>query len=252
MHRAIKKNESRAGPTAFLLWLPFLLCLFGTWAWFNTKNLRKAEQYRGTWPVIATNLPGFEFIPELITANEKRILRTRDTFNGRFVDNKAREFRVLYAHWGAETKSSFEGLNHTPDVCWRGSGWISIPMDRSQVILVRFGSLLIPFQCRLFRSPSSSEQELVIWCFIVDGHILNSPIVYKIDEKTGEKYTDRRSGYRFLLDQFALALNRRKSVSHIDYVRLSTSLNDSFDHSIRLLNEFAVLWLTIRTNEVRM
>jgi|GEM_PF-4132219 len=235
--------------TTFALFLPFALSILVAYAWFNTDIGRPASSLRspasGIWLSARTNIPGYTFIPEPVSDFVKNMLRTREIREGMFRGAGGQIFRAFWARWENGNRAGFEGLNHTPDVCWRSAGWRPIPMRTSRQISLSIGATDIPFEVRTFQSSDDAAQETVIWCVIVDGRALSSPILYTLDPVSWERRDNKRSGYYFLLSEWAQALRNRARGPRIDFFRLSTPVLGDLGRETDELKGFVPRWLTV-------
>jgi hypothetical protein len=179
----------RSGP--LILLALFASAITAAWAWFNTAPQSDANLI---WIQTSTNIPGYSFTPEPLSKAALEILGTPEYINGTFTpldagndsSDQDQVIRIFAATWSASSKQGMTVVQHTPDVCWVGVGWTPIDAGQPKQVELEIpiataennrdsdlpGTVKIPFECRVFRSPDGRSQELVIWCTLVSGRVL--------------------------------------------------------------------------------
>lgn len=95
------------------------------------------------WQVKSSNL--YEFRGTLKTEHlaQRHYVRS---LNGDLV-----EIIIYVAYWRAGQAPVSLVASHTPDACWPGSGWVSVPTTESSVVLTNSTRLLPPAEHRVFQ-----------------------------------------------------------------------------------------------------
>ena len=75
-----------------MLFLPFFASITGAWAWFYTDIGRSRpstlDSRPGIWLQARTNIPGYTFVPEIVSADVMKTLGTTNILSGTFLLNQ--------------------------------------------------------------------------------------------------------------------------------------------------------------------
>lgn len=220
-----------------------------------------------------TNLSGYIFAGDPVSDGVKRILGTTDILSGSFSAADAdrasspslSRTTVFVSTWAAADSTKLGVIEHTPDICWIGSGWKPVDLgqpDRITIELPRDGATAtqpksmstVPFECRVFLSSDGQAREIVVWCMIVGGHFFAEPTRFKPSKQdsnsTGDGDKDLAAANARLLSAQNFAktvLDRVPALELKQFVRLSRPLIDDWSSGLHHLKTFAADWLTIRT-----
>ncbi len=214
-----------------------------------------------------SNIPAYRFKSEQLTETALQLLATPEYVNGVFDSaavsaiDQSPQVRVFAATWPATRTLGLNVIQHTPDICWVGAGWLPIDLGQPDqlVIAIPCGSKSDPlnttaslrFECRAFRSPDGSSRELVIWCTIVGGQVLPESSRFRSSKLTASRKADipqerqYAAGRRLSADYFVQSLQKRLKVRGAkQFVRLSTAADSDYRRSVVTLTAFAEKWLS--------
>lgn len=248
----------------------FAAVVVSAWAWFHV------------WPpseprlpdlTASTNLTGFEFHFEPLSETASAMLATPDYVNGAFsatTENSTtpKVVRVFSASWPATRTIGLNVIQHTPDICWVGSGWVPIDLGQPDQVELDFMSpglspntaltnrIRLRFECRAFSSPDARAKELVMWCTLVGGHVLPESSRFRASKKTvsgpdagHDRERQFAAGRRLSADYFIQSVQRRLRVQGAkQFVRISTTVEGDCAASLEELQGFARRWLTVASN----
>lgn len=221
-------DRSRAWAVLLVLTV-FVGTVGGTWAWFRT-GVDRSSASGGIWVSARTNVAGYAWQAEPISADAAAILDATTLLNGRLTSTNSAVgalYTVFTAEWLASASKSLNVARHTPDVCWVGAGWrpvnlgaprhveIEIPLTRhahtesGAPAVAR--TVQLPFQCRSFRAPGSSRTEVVIWCALLNGIPVAEGTRWGIEDDSDVDPIVRiqTSARRSALSQFLQSVRRR-------------------------------------------
>jgi hypothetical protein len=252
--------------------LAFIVSVMGAWAWFNVLQ----PPAPGLPEIVAaTNVPGFKFDLTTLPQTAIAILETPEYINGTFYQSAhdgnpsmvEAGFRVFAANWSPRRLLGLGVVQHTPDICWVGAGWLPVDLGQPEQVelellaLVADGrrnaprSLKVPFECRAFRSPDGRSKELVMWCTLVGGHVLPESSRFRasktaVSAHPAENDQERQfaAGRRLSADYFVQAVRKRlRAQGAKQFFRLSASVDGDCTRTLKSLKEFGLQWLAIES-----
>lgn len=252
----------------------FLACIALPWWWFHSGSASSEERLRIE---VSRQVPGYAFTNAPVSESEKQALATTNLISGVFVPeigilggqtagegNKfgQKYFRIFVAEWQAKPGQDLSVIHHTPDICWAGAGWSSSSLGQPTQVSLELplmkndsghsSKIELLFECRIFKSPSSSTHELVMWCTLVGGQLL--PEIHLFPVSTDN--TDTRSHPQQRMGPYARRLvashlwqqvmHRTPAQSTKQFIRLSLPLTESWESAIKELRTFAGQWLQVK------
>lgn len=178
------------------------------------------------------------------------ILATTNLFNGVFTAETGRAVTVFAAEWSDRDSRQMSVVQHTPDVCWVGAGWVPAQGGQPDQVSVEVSGRAMTFECRLFQTPGMRQQELVLWSTLVGGQAMVESDRW-VAEREGGLDRDTRfvlAGRRMAASQFLSNVrHRRRATAHKQFVRLSVPVSGTWQEGLEQLRAFAPAWLDLRT-----
>lgn len=214
-------------------------------AWFWSAPNTPTEFLRFT---VNREPAQWKFVPESVGQAAQDILATTNLFNGTFVGPKDQRIIAFAAHWLAESSEAMSVVQHTPDICWVGAGWKPTLAGQPERVELSVGERAIPFECRVFTPPGGFGQELVVWCTLVGGALIEETDRWAIEQNSEAESRTRFfwAARRVGANQFVKNLQqRRRGVGEKQFVRFSTSMTDGWEAALERLKAFAPLWLEL-------
>jgi hypothetical protein len=251
-------------PVLFLA--AFVVIVAGSWAWFNALPRDDSQL---PWFTTTTNVAGYQFETQPLSPTALEILRSPEYINGRFQARSAagrepsssQAISIFSANWSAASGEVMTVVQHTPDVCWVGSGWqpldlgqpkqvaLSIPHGTSPAALKgkALPSTSFTFECRAFLAPEGQVRELVLWCTLVGGRILPESARFRLSKEkaamadvSNGKEKQLAIGRRLTIDYFVHAVTQRlRARGTKQFIRLSTSVSGNPEDALAELAGFA-------------
>jgi len=218
-------------------------------AWFWSAPSTPTEFLRFT---VNREPAQWKFIAEPVGDVAQGILATTNLFNGIFVGPKDQRIIVFAAHWLAESSEAMSVVQHTPDICWVGAGWKPSLVGQPERVQLTVGDRTVPFECRVFTPPSGHGQELVVWCTLVGGALMQETDRWSIEQSTEVEsrtrfdWAARRVGANQFVKNF---LQRRRGIGEKQFVRFSTSMTDGWEAALERLKSFAPQWLELSSSQ---
>jgi len=239
--RNVSPNERRPWAVLFFF-LVFIGCIAGSWAWFN---LGQPARTTGYWLEARSNVPNYTFKPEPIGHGAMEILGTTNLFNGIFTGESKEDIGVFLANWHAGDGQRLAATQHTPDLCWVGVGWTPKNMGQPENITLSFEGREVSFECRAFKSPDSSANQLVVWCTLIGGRVVPEAARFSSTSNvTKWNYLVFR-GKRFLANAWRELKQRSATKGDKQFVRCSVTLQGDWTESVKQLQAFAPRWLKL-------
>ncbi len=223
----------------------------GAWAWFQTGPRTGVEQLQF---VVRETVDGWRFEARPLGAAVQSTLATPHLFNGVFGAESRRPVTVFAAEWSAAEARQMVVVQHTPDVCWVGAGWIPVQAGQPERIAVVFDGRPVSFECRVFGVPGSAQRELVLWCTLVGGQVLEEADRWSLESDPARDRETRfaSAGRRMAAGQFLQNVREhRAATAHKQFVRLSVPIAADWREGLRELEAFAPRWLRFRTSVVQ-
>jgi len=239
--RNVSPSEQRPWAVLFFF-LMFIGCIVGSWAWFNLGQPVKASGY---WLETRSSVPNYTFKPEPIGEAAIEILGTTNLVNGIFTDESKERVGVFLANWPSGDGKRLVTTLHTPDICWIGAGWTPVNLGQPENIIISFEGRDIPFECRAFKSPDSSSNELVVWCTLIGGRVMPEATRFRSSfEVTKWNYLLFR-GKRFFANLWRELKQRSATKGDKQFVRCSVTLHGDRSESVKQLQAFTPRWLKL-------
>ncbi len=227
----------------------FLATIVGAWAWFNVAAAKDLETIRFG---VRSNIDGWRFEPEPIGKQAQEILATTNLINGIFSAQDGRRVMVFAADWRADSSQAMSVVQHTPDICWVGAGWLPADMGQPDQIQLELSGRVVPFECRVFAPPGGAGRELVLWCTLVGGTFLQESGRWATEENANVSSRTRfdSAGRRLASNQFLKNVaNRRTAIGEKQFVRLSVPVKGEWTSSLEELKAFVPVWLSVEVVE---
>lgn len=228
--------------------LLFVAATAGAWAWFNVATPVREDSLEFQ---PRAQLPGTEFKPMPIDERDMEVLANTNLLSGRFSSKDAGDFIVFFGDWRATSARQMNVVQHTPDICWVGGGWVAVDVGQPSKIEIDFGGRKIPFECRAFRAPRSDHVELTVWCTLVSGQLFEEGERFeaeqdlKKDVRTRQASANRRRGS----EQFFRVLRERiPGDGSKQFVRFSTAVRNDTPRALERLKAFGQRWLELKVN----
>lgn len=258
----------RAGWANLVFLGVFGAAITGAWAWFNVAPSADQEGLR--WLVAKTDLPEFNFVPERLGESALELLGEPDYVAGAFnpspgSGSRGDRITVFFANWSAHSRQGITVIQHTPDVCWVGSGWQPRDAGQPNQVELRFpvtGSakndmMTLVFECRTFLAPAGGAQELVLWCTLVSGRLLPESTRFRLSKAVAanaslESNEEKQLavGRRLSADYFLQAVRQRlRARGTKQFVRFSTPLRGDCQLAIEGLTNLIQRCLTVQVRE---
>ncbi|HTI71395.1 MAG TPA: hypothetical protein VMF06_15595 [Candidatus Limnocylindria bacterium] len=226
-----------------LLAIIFALALLGPWAWFNVATPIPAK-----WLVFhaQTKMSGYNFKPEVVAEEALETLATTNIVNGVYF-NANNRFYAFAADWLAKDARQMSVVQHTPDICWIGAGFELAELGQPTSISLDLQGETVPFECRVFRVPQSGHHEMVLWCTLVSGQVLEEGNRFASHEDNSSQW--RRSeinGRLRAASQFVRTVSGRiRGDGSKQFVRFSAPVTTNWKDSLQMLSQFASKWLEV-------
>lgn len=222
----------------------FLLAVLGSTAWFATGSVSGDRRLAFA---LHDAIPGWSFRPEPVAESAQSILGTTNLVNGLFAGPDGETFMVFSARWQAASARSMSVVQHTPDVCWVGAGWVPVDVGQPRQVQLALKGGEMPFECRAFRGPGQDHRELVVWCTLVGGRVLPESGRWT-ELGGGDTRRDQAvAAYRRVaLDHFVGNVrDRRRGSGDKQFVRFSVPLKGDWKESMERLTRFSKLWIEV-------
>jgi len=231
----------------WLAWITgiFVLTVGGACAWFRLAP-PASERLRFE---LAAEIPGWRFVPEPVSETVQEILATTNLVNGMFVAESGERVTGFAAEWRAEDSRSMSVVQHTPDICWVGAGWVPVALGQPDHVDLPFEGRMMRFECRVFGTPNGERREVVVWCTLLGGEVLEESGRWEIERASAasreSRYrwaTRRVAGSQFLRNVGA----RRSGDGQKQFVRLSGEVSGrDWEPTLRRLERFSGMWLRV-------
>jgi hypothetical protein len=239
-----------------LFGLLFFGCVFGAFAWFNYPSADRSAQDPGSqrhfWLAARTNISGFTFISEPVSAEVQRVLGTTNILSGRFhsssdLGQKPADVKVFFATWSKKDGSRMALLDHTPEICWASSGWNIVNAGTQPEIHVRIGPHHVPFESRIFEWPVGGRRELVAWCSFVDGRKFDDVPPWEVTAQGSNTHYDSipyrlrrcRQWWQIVSDRLPVRGGKQ-------FARFSVDVSDHITSPSEIMEDFGRQWLEAR------
>jgi len=141
-------------------------------------------------------------------------------------------------------------VQHTPDICWVGAGWTAIDLKLPSKVTLTFDQRPISFECRAFRAPRSTHQELSLWCTLVSGQVFDEGERFEGEQGTAndarvrQASANRRRG----AEQFTRVVRERIAGNGSkQFVRFSTKIQGDPNRTLQELVVFGQQWLELKS-----
>ncbi|MCC6233673.1 MAG: exosortase-associated EpsI family protein [Verrucomicrobiales bacterium] len=224
----------------------FLGTIAAAWGWFQLAPAEPVERLQFE---VRAALDGWRFEDRALHATSLDILATRDVVNGVFHAEEAGSVTVFAAAWNADNPRQMSVVQHTPDVCWVGVGWEPVAEGQPGEVTLEIHGRPVRFQCRLFAAPGGHQRELVLWCTLVGGQVLEESERWHGETRDGENARSRFAvaSRRLAAGQFLDNLrHHRAATASKQFVRVSMPVGlGDWQKALEWLSRFAPLWLNI-------
>lgn len=222
----------------------FFLAVTGAWAWYHVAPPAPPVRYSFS---LNTNLNGFKFKSEPISEKAAKTLATTNLFNGTFYGPKGERITAFMGEWRAENSKEMSVVQHTPDVCWVGAGWMPVRSDHPSQITFDFEGTELPFEVRTFAAPSGVHRELTVWCTLVNGQVYEEIRRFASPDLHQDPRGRRSAGSRRLAASYLLnAISRRTAgTGDKQFIRFSATLAGDWQPVLHDLQAFAHQWLRL-------
>lgn len=215
------------------------------WAWFFAGAPVARESVR-LQP--RATVRGWSFVAEPVSATAREILATTNLLQGHFLHPGPGVTRVsvFAAEWRARDGQAMGVVQHTPDICWVGGGWVPVALGQPERSTLRLGEVTLPFECRAFAAPGGTRRELVLWCTLVSGAPLAEQDRWAMETDARQDRQSRLDwvGRRTAVNQFLSNLAaRRPATGEKQFVRLSVPVQENWGEGLERLRAFATEWL---------
>jgi hypothetical protein len=223
----------------------FLGAILGAWGWFH---IAPPSPTRTVHFVAANHLEGWRFRHEPLSEMARSILATTNLFNGEFLAERGDPVTVFAAAWSRGSAKVMSVVEHTPDVCWVGSGWIPVDLGQPRRVDLELGGQSIPFECRGFAGPRGGAPVLVLWCTLIDGQVLPESERWSAETDLDNvasirlAHAARRTALGHFMHNVA---TRRAAHGEKQFVRLSVPVTSDWREGLERLRHFGSRWLSI-------
>jgi hypothetical protein len=227
--------------------LLFVSTITGAWAWFHIAPTQDFERLRFE---VGSEVEGWRFAPEPVSDAVKQTLATTRLLNGSFSAEPDRRVTVFAAEWRANDQHTLSVVQHTPDICWVGIGLAPVDAGQPDRIQLNLAGRAFPFECRVFSVPGGRAKELVVWCTLLSGQVMEESGRWRIEEDAAASSAERFhwASRRLALGQLARnVLARRPAAGHKQFVRLSAPFQSSWKDSLDELRAFIPKWIQVHT-----
>jgi hypothetical protein len=222
----------------------FAVAVAGPWAWFHVGTRAPEEMLRFD---TRTNIAGYRFRESPVGAKEMEILANTNLFNGNY-EGPGGRISAFAAEWEARNREQMGVLGHTPDICWVGAGFTLASLGEPAFLEAEFAGRKIPFECRVFRAPDGRTLEMVAWCSLVSGQVLEEGFRFQPERNDGGNAAQRQYEYgrvRRLNAAFSAIQKRRAGDGTKQFVRFSTPVTGDWRPAYERLRTFATQWLVL-------
>lgn len=249
----IMKNSSTQRPTArqlIMLAFLFLISSVGAWAWFHVNPRVHPSSLHFE---LQTNITGFAFTPETVSAEAIEILSTTNLFNGNYTRERRDRFTVFAGEWIGKDAREMSVVQHTPDICWIGAGAKPVNMGQPETVDIDLNGVKTTFECRVFKLADNAPPELTLWCALVSGQIITEGgrFTGNTDDEWKRKSLLMRFNRIRAMNMFLFAIrNRIASDGLKQFVRLSTSVDRDWKSTLERLQSFTKKWLEVKMTRV--
>jgi hypothetical protein len=221
----------------------FLLSSVGSWAWFHVSPRVYPTSLHFQ---LQTNISGFTFTHESVSADAMEILSTTNLYNGSYIRERNERFTVFAGEWIGKSAREMSVIQHTPDICWVAAGAKPVDIGQPETVDIDLNGIKATFECRAFKLTPDSPPELTIWCALSSGQIITEGGRFSGD--THDEWERKSVLMHFnrirSMNIFLFALrNRIASDGTKQFVRLSTSLDRDCLSTLERLKAFANKWL---------
>ncbi|MBL9138390.1 MAG: exosortase-associated EpsI family protein [Verrucomicrobiales bacterium] len=221
----------------------FLAAVMGAWAWFFVAPRPKDP---GLKLSISRELAGWRFRSEPLSPAVQATLATPELFNGTFIAETGNEVTVFAANWVAGSARVMSVVEHTPDICWVGAGFVPVDLGQPTRVELSISGRPLPFECRAFRGPRGGPPELVLWCTLVDGQVLPEGDRWEAEMNADLGSDDRRAqaGRRKALGHFLQNVSTRRAADgEKQFIRFSVAVTTDWRDGLERLRSFGGRWL---------
>ena len=225
----------------------FAVAVAGPWAWFNVRT-PIPDKWLTFHP--KRELTGLAFKSEPVDAEAQETLATTNLINGIF-SNSDHRYYAFAADWLAKDAQQMSVVQHTPDICWIGAGFELADLGQPTSIPVEFQGQTVPFECRVFKVPKSDHFEMVFWCTLVSGQILEegSRFVSRPAEGSSGQRQDANARLRAANQFFRTVSARMRGDGSKQFVRFSAPVTKDWKASAESLTQFAQKWLELEVKK---
>lgn len=227
----------------------FAIALGAAWAWFYVGVTPPEKSY-----VLHAkeSLPGFQFKSIPVGEQAVEILATTNLLNGVFENTQDKErFMVFAANWVAKGTKQMSVLGHTPEVCWVGSGFRLVALGEPAFMEVDLNGERLVLECRVFQTPDQRSMEMVVWCSVLSGQLLEEGFRFQSDrDQMGHLRINQAANARLRgMNSIIRALvTRQPGDGTKQFVRFSTPVSGDWKDSFKRLERFAEKWLELEIN----
>lgn len=251
------------GPVArsgYAVWVLLFLGLggavAGAWGWFH---LAPPAERAGVRLNPRASLAGWAYVPEEIGATARAILATTNLVQGRYLPregstNRLARVSVFAAEWRARDGQAMGVVQHTPDICWVGGGWVPVALGQPNRVAVDLSGQSLSFECRAFAAPGGGTRELVLWCTLVSGEVFEERDRWAVETDAAQPRAARMDwvARRNALGQFAdNVAARRPATGEKQFVRFSAPVQEDWAAVLERLRGFAGEWLAVEHQALR-
>jgi hypothetical protein len=226
----------------------FAMAVGSAWAWFHLGPADPGPKLRFE---VARGMDGFRFVEDPISPAAQATLDTTNLFNGNFIAESElpegpQEFTTFAAQWDGSRRQSMSVVQHTPDICWVGAGWMPHDLGQPRRVDLDLHGISVPFECRVFEAPGQPQRQLVLWCTVVGGRILDEGNRWSGEDQGQSRDQQLWSARRLSLGQwFANVRARRLGSLDKQFLRISVGVGEDWEQGLRELRRVAPLWLRV-------
>ncbi len=225
--------------------LLFLIAAGGAWAWYHVRPPLPPIRYSFTARMA---VPGWQFKSDPISETAAQILATTNLLNGSFTGPGGARVTAFMGTWSAEKSREMSVVSHTPDICWVGAGWTPVPKAHPDRMDLEWAGMRIPFECRTFRAPGGTHEEITLWCTLANGLVTGETGRFLVPDDPGAGRIERQApqSRRLAGSQFLDAIrNRSAGTGDKQFVRFSTRLQGDWKAALSSLKSFGQDWLEL-------
>lgn len=227
-----------------LVWGLFFGGVVGAWGWFHIAPPPRGPGLRLG---VATQMSGWRFQPDPLSDVVRSTLATTNLLNGVFTADRGGVVTVFAAEWSVGSARVMSVVEHTPDICWVGAGFVPVDLGQPTQVDLEIGGRSLPFECRAFTGPRGGTPELVLWCTVVDGQVLPEGDRWQAETDATQTRKDRQAeaGRRSALGHFLHNLSDRRAAGGAkQFVRFSVAVTSDWRESLERLRGFSSRWLS--------